>query len=266
MSAPVYEYVDTHVHLDMVYRRIKKPLSWPFSEYVKTFPPGFSGCLTVFLGSFEGVLNFIDQSDSQVYGAVGIHPHNAIAYNDEMEECLKDHLANPRIIALGETGLDYHYDNSPRPVQRTVFERQCRLAVNLGKPIVVHTREAEQDTLDILEQTVPKDHKFHIHCYTDTFWLCEQVLAKWPNAYFGFTGVITFPKARDVQDVCARVPLERMLSETDGPFMAPVPFRGRPSNPGYIPAIVKKMAELHHVDDETAFRTIRQNCRDLYGF
>lgn len=266
MSATAYEYVDTHTHLDTIYSRIKKPQNWPFSEYMKTFPPGFAGCLTIFSDSFDGALNFIDQGNPMIWGALGIHPHNAIAYNDELEECLRMHLANPRVIALGEIGLDYHYDNSPRDIQKTVFARQCRLAVELKMPIVIHTREAEKDTLEIMEKEIPKDHKIHIHCYTDTEWLVNQVLPKWPNAYFGFTGVLTFPKSQDVRNVCKIVPLNRLLSETDGPFMAPVPFRGKASNPGYIPAIIKKMAELKGVDEETAFRQIRQNCRDIYGF
>jgi TatD DNase family protein len=267
MSTPVFEYVDTHVHLDTVWQRIKKPLDFPFSRYAEQFPPGFAGCLTVFSDSFDGALHFIDQGNPLIYGALGIHPHNAVAYNDEIEEALRtNYLQNPRVIALGEIGLDYHYDNSPRDVQQAVFERQCRLAVSLGKPIVVHTREAEQDTFDILERAVPVDHKIHIHCYTDTFSLAEKVLAKWPNAYFGFTGIVTFPKAQTVHEVCSKIPLNRILSETDGPFMAPVPFRGKPSNPGYIPHIVKRIGVLHGVDEETAFTTIRQNCRDFYGF
>ena len=266
MSAPVYEYVDTHTHLDTIYAKLKKRPDWPFSEYMKTFPPGFAGCVTVFSDSFDGALNFIDQGNPLIYGALGIHPHNAIAYNDELEACLRGHLANPRVVALGEIGLDYHYDNSPRDIQKSVFERQARLAVELGMPIVVHTREAEKDTLEIFERAIPKDHKVHIHCYTDSKWLCEQILAKWTNAYFGFTGILTFPKTQDIRDVCAIVPLNRLLSETDGPFMAPVPFRGKASNPGYIPQIVKKMAEVKQVDEATAFTQIRQNCRDFYGF
>ena len=267
MSNTVYEYVDTHTHLDTIYEKLKKPLDWPFSEYMKTFPPGFAGCLTVFSDSFEGALNFIDQGNPYIYGALGIHPHNAIAYNDEMEECLKKHLTeNPRVIALGEIGLDYHYDNSPRDIQKQAFERQCRLAVELKMPIVIHTREAEKDTLEIMEKAIPKDHKVHIHCYTDTWWLAEQVLSQWTNAYFGFTGIVTFKNAKVVHEVCSKVPLNRILSETDGPFMAPIPFRGKASNPGYVPYIIKRVAELHHVDEAEAFTTIRQNCKDFYGF
>ncbi|KAH0791001.1 hydrolase, TatD family protein [Histomonas meleagridis] len=264
--AEIFEYVDTHTHLDSIYQRIKKPLNWPFEEYAKTFPPGFAGCLTVFSDSFDGALNFIDQGNPKIWGALGIHPHNAISYNDELEECLKKHLQNPRVIALGEIGLDYHYDNSPRDVQMAIFERQCRLAVDLGMPIVVHTREAEKDTLEVFERAIPKDHKVHIHCYTDSPWLVEKILEKWTNAYFGFTGVLTFPKSNLVRESCKKVPLNRLLSETDGPYMAPVPYRGKASNPGYIPVIIKKMAEIHNVDEKTAFITIRENCRQFYGF
>jgi TatD DNase family protein len=265
MAAPVYEYVDTHVHLDSIWPKLKKTFDYTFAEYARAFPPGFAGCLTVFSDCFDNALHFINQG-GLIYGALGIHPHNAISYTDELEAALRGHLEHPRVLALGEIGLDYHYDNSPREVQRAVFERQARLAVSLGKPIVVHTREAEADTLQIFEKAIPLDYKVHVHCYTDSVSFAEQILAKWSNAYFGFTGVVTFPKAQNVQAACARVPLNRILSETDGPFMAPIPFRGKPSNPGYIPHIVKKIAALHEVDEATAFTTIRQNCRDFYGF
>ena len=210
--------------------------------------------------------DFINQGNPQIYGALGIHPHNANMYNDDMEECLKEHLKNPRVIALGEIGLDYHYNNSPQDIQKAVFERQCKLAVQLNMPIVIHTREAEQDTYEILEKAVPKDHKIHIHCYTDSWWLPEKVLPQWTNAYFGFTGVLTFKNSKVVQEVCSKIPLNRILSETDGPFMAPIPYRGKASNPGYIPFIVKKIAELHNADVKEAAAIIRQNCRDFYGF
>lgn len=266
MSGEILEYVDTHTHLDTIYEKLKKPLDWPFEEYSQTFPPGFAGCLTVFSDSFDGALNFINQGNPKIWGALGIHPHNSEAYNDELEEALIRHLENPRVIALGEIGLDYHYDNSPRDIQKTVFERQCRLAVRLNKPIVVHTREAEKDTLEIFEKAIPRDYKVHVHCYTDSWWLAEKVLDGWPNAVIGFTGVVTFPKSKEIQEVCSKVPLDRVLSETDGPFMAPVPFRGKASNPGYIPNIIKKIAQLHNVDEPTAFRQLRENCRRFYGF
>jgi TatD DNase family protein len=262
---PVHEYVDTHVHLDTLYKRLKKPFDYPFADLVRSFAPGFEGCVTLFRDSWEATLNFIDKEDL-VFGALGVHPHQAQSYDDAMEEQLRANLGNRGVVAVGETGLDYHYDFCPRDVQQAVFERQLRLAVSVNKPIVIHTREAEHDTFDILQRVVSRDHKIHFHCYTDSFWLCEQTLGTWPNVYFGFTGALTFPSSQHVCDLCARVPLNRVLAETDGPFMAPVPFRGRPANPGHIPYVIRKIAELHGVDDATAFRTLRENCRDFYGF
>ena len=266
MSKPVLEYVDTHCHLDNIYQRIKKTPNYSFESFTKNFEPGFAGCLTVFSDSFENTLQFLTNSFPNVYGALGIHPHNAIIYNDEIEEALANHMTNPKVVALGEIGLDYHYDNSPRDVQRAVFERQLLLGVRLGKPIVIHTREAEEDTITILRRSMPKEHRFHVHCYTDSYNLAEMILNEWPNSFIGFTGVLTFPKSDSVKEVCSKIPLDRILSETDGPYMAPVPFRGKAATPGHIPYIIREIARLHKVTDEEAFRVLRENCRRMYGF
>jgi TatD DNase family protein len=259
-------YVDCHCHLDAIYERLKKDLSEPFDQFSEGWPTGFDGCLCVFSESFEGAMRFIDSGDARIFGALGLHPHGASRYDAAFEVRLLELLGHPRIRALGEIGLDYHYTLSPVDVQKRVFERQARLAVELGLPIAIHTREAEADTLEILRRTVPRDHPFHVHCFTDSWAFAETVLSEWPNAYFGFTGVLTFKNSKEVQDVCARVPLARMLSETDGPYMAPIPFRGKAACPGHIPTIIRKMAELHNVPEEEAFTVLRENARRIYNF
>lgn len=260
------EYVDTHCHLDNIYDRLKKNHDLPLDEIASSWEPGFAGCVTVFSESFEETLYFLNKGDKRIHGALGIHPHNANIYNDEIEEALTNFLKHPQIVALGEIGLDYHYDNSPRDIQKKIFERQILLGVKLNLPIVIHTREAEDDTIEILSKVMPKEHKFHIHCYTDGPKLIDYVLANFPNAFIGFTGVLTFPKSNDIREVCAKVPLERLLSETDGPFMAPVPFRGKPATPGHIPTIIRMMAKVHNADEAETFRILRENCKKMYGF
>jgi TatD DNase family protein len=259
-------YVDSHCHLDAIYERMKKDLSEPFDRFSESWPAGFDGCLTVFSDSFEGAMNFIDSNHPKIFGALGLHPHGASRYDDAFEAKLLELLKHPKIRSLGEIGLDYHYTLSPVDVQKRVFERQARLAVELGLPITIHTREAEADTLEILRKAVPKEHPFHIHCFTDSWEFAETVLGEWENSYFGFTGVLTFKNSRNVQEVCRKIPLERMLSETDGPYMAPIPFRGKAAWPGHIPVIIKKMAELHGVREEEAFAILRENARKIYKF
>jgi TatD DNase family protein len=259
-------YVDCHCHLDLIYERMKKDAGDSFDDFCGAWPAGFDGCLTAFSETFDGAMRFIGSGHAKIFGALGLHPHGASRYDDEFEARLVELLRHPQIRALGEIGLDHHYTLSPVDVQKRVFERQARLAVERGLPITIHMREAEADTLDILKRAVPRDHPFHIHCFTDTWAFAESVLREWPNSYFGFTGVLTFKTSKNVQEVCAKVPLDRLLSETDGPYMAPIPFRGKPAWPGHVPVIVKKMAALHNVTEEEAFRAVRENARKLYKF
>ena len=260
------EYVDTHCHLDNIYDFTKTSHDVTLDEFGKDWEPGFSGLITVFSESFEATLEFLNKGDPRIHGALGIHPHDASKYTDELEATLERHLQHPQIVALGEIGLDYHYDNSPRDIQKQVFARQIKLAVKLNLPIVIHTREAEDDTIEIIKENMPKEHKFHVHCYTDSWKLPEFVLANYPNSFFGFTGVLTFKKSEDIRDVCSKIPMDRLLSETDGPFMAPVPFRGKKATPGHIPTIIRKVAEIHKIPEEEAFRIMRENCKRMYGF
>ena len=261
-----FPYVDCHCHLDAIYEKMKKPLEDSFEEFSAPWPKGFDGCLTTFSETFEGAMRFIDSGHPLIYGALGLHPHGASRYDDEFEAKLLDLLKHPRIRSFGEIGLDYHYTLSPKDVQKRVFERQINLAVERQLPITIHTREAEDDTLEILKRAMPKDHFFHIHCFTDSYEFAEKVLKEWPNSFFGFTGVLTFKNSKDIQETCSKIPLDRILSETDGPYMAPVPFRGKAAWPGHIPVIIKKVAELHNVSEEEAFTTIRENCRKIYHF
>jgi len=159
--------------------------------------------------------------------AIGVHPHEAKMYDDSVEQDLLEAMAHPRCVAWGEMGLDYHYDNSPRDVQRDVFTRQLRHAVRLGKPLTIHTREADEDTERILKEEVPKDYKIHIHCFTDTPEFARNLLDYFPNLYIGITGVISYATNENTSNVIRHMvssnpttPL-RILLETDAPFMVP---------------------------------------------
>lgn len=259
-------YVDCHTHLDAIYERMNKNLEDSYEEFSSSWPEGFDGCLCTFSETFEGVMRFIDSGNPKIYGALGLHPHGASRYNDEFEAQLIELLKHPQIRSLGEIGLDYHYTLSPVDVQKEVFEREAKLGVEKQLPITIHTRDAEDDTLEILKKAMPKDHFFHIHCFTGTWEFAEKVLKEWPNSYFGFTGVLTFKNSKDIQQVCSKIPMDRLLSETDGPYMAPIPFRGKPAWPGHIPHIIKKMAEVHNISEDEAYPILRENCRRIYHF
>ncbi|EJF65163.1 hypothetical protein DICSQDRAFT_132695 [Dichomitus squalens LYAD-421 SS1] len=159
---------------------------------------------------------------------MGVHPHEAKDYTDAIERKIIEAMSHPRCVGWGEMGLDYHYDNSPREVQQNVFIRQLKHAVRLGKPLTIHTREAEEDSERILKEHVPKDHRIHIHCYTDSPEWAARMLEHFPNLYIGITGVITYSTNVNTSEVIRRMaassgaetPL-RILLETDAPFMTP---------------------------------------------
>ena len=212
--------------------------------------------------------DLIETPEANLYAALGVHPHEAKHYNDEIEEAIVSALQHPRAVAWGEMGLDYHYNLSPPEVQRQVFERQLRMAMKLEKPMIIHTREAEDDTFEIMTKVVPQDYgrKIHVHCFTSSISLARRLLAHYPDVvFFGFTGVITFKNAEDIRQTVAEVPLNRILLETDGPFMAPVPYRGKVAHPGHIPYVAQTIADVKKVSLEEVLETCRANTQTVYG-
>lgn len=209
---------------------------------------------------------YTDQlADPQVYGAFGIHPHSAKFYNDALEQRIVAALAHPKAVAWGECGLDYHYNHSPQQEQRQVFARQIRMAVSLKKPLIVHSREAEKDTLELLRTNMPLDWLVHIHSFNDSAEYLQQLLATFPRAFIGITGAITFEDARQLREIVAKfLPLDRLLLETDAPYMAPRPNKG-PSHPGHIPAIAQCIAQLKGVTVHEVMNAARKNTKTMYG-
>eukprot|EP01101_Sappina_pedata_P012347 TRINITY_DN8461_c0_g1_i1.p1 TRINITY_DN8461_c0_g1~~TRINITY_DN8461_c0_g1_i1.p1 ORF type:complete len:180 (-),score=38.41 TRINITY_DN8461_c0_g1_i1:100-639(-) len=173
-------------------------------------------------------------------------------------------------VAWGEIGLDFHIFNgieyASHETQYRTFKRQIELALAARKPMIIHTREAEKETLEIMKEMIPKDWKLHVHCFTDSIAFAEELLAHFPNLWIGFTGVITFRSAKKLQQVVKRVPLNRILLETDGPSMTPEPFRGQPCHSGHIPLIAEKVALLKGVPVEEVYQVTNQNCFELFGF
>ena len=138
-------------------------------------------------------------------------------------------------------------------------------AIRLKKPIVIHTREAEEDTFNMMKEYIPQDWKLHVHCFTDSSPFATKLIQEWPNLFIGFTGVVTFKNSLDLQHVVKEVPIDRLLLETDGPFMAPIPHRGKTCHPGHIPHIAKKIAELKATSIERIYEVCRKNTRTMYG-
>jgi TatD DNase family protein len=197
-----------------------------------------------------------------VWATVGIHPHDASLADDAAVAALRELAAQPRVVALGELGLDFHYDHSPRPRQREAFAAQLRVARELGLPVVVHTREADEDTLAILRaEGVP--HGGVLHCFSGGEPLARAGLEL--GLHVSFSGILTFPKADALRAVARDVvPLDRTLVETDSPYLAPVPHRGRRCEPAHVVHTARRLAELHGLTLEDVARITTRNARRLF--
>jgi TatD DNase family protein len=179
--------------------------------------------------------------------SIGVHPHQAHQFADDPERAAtvvrEQFAATPSARAVGEIGLDYHYDYSPRDVQHAVFRAQVRLARELQRPVVIHTRDADEDTIAILREEGGGDVRGVLHCFTGTDTLADAGLAL--GFYISLAGILTFPKAESLRQTARRVPLDRLLTETDSPFLAPVPYRGKRNEPAYVARVVATLAEMH---------------------
>lgn len=179
-----------------------------------------------------------------IYGAVGVHPHDAAKYNDEVERLLRDLSGHEKVKAIGEIGLDFYRDLSPRDVQRRVFRKQLELAVELKLPVVIHTRESFRDTLDIVREYIPDLKGGVFHCFQGTVAEANEVIDLGFHVSVG--GIITFPKAKMAR-VAAEVPLDKIMLETDAPYLTPVPYRGKRNQPAYVKYVAEKMADLRQM-------------------
>jgi len=262
-------FLDTHCHLDLILRQARRPVtpaSWV--EFASRFPDSFEGSVNVCC--FRDSLPFCEAilGTPGVHSTWGIHPHSAAERTDEWVSTLRRLLAHPSSVAVGECGLDY-FKNSPdtHPQQRAVFVELMGLAVELGKPLVVHTRAAEDDTFDLMTRHLPHDHPIHVHCFTGSWELAQKLLERFSRLYFGFTGVITFKgrSADPIREVVRSLPLTRILLETDGPFMAPEPHRGDVAHPGLIPFVAEAVAKALGVPVAEVYDRTRANARAVYG-
>jgi TatD DNase family protein len=200
-----------------------------------------------------------------VYAAVGVHPHDARLYDEAAERRLLGILkGGGRVVALGEIGLDFHYDNSPREVQREVFARQLNLARELGLPVIIHSREADDETVEILRGVYAGAPRGGVmHCFGGGGRMAGAVLEL--GFYISFAGNVTFKKAENLREVAQIVPAGRLLVETDCPFMAPVPLRGRRNEPAFVVETARFVAGLRGVEPEELGRTTSENFSRLFG-
>ena len=198
-----------------------------------------------------------------VYGAVGIHPHEAKTFHDGDLTFFAHWLQMPQVVAVGEIGLDYYYDHSPRGVQRAVFERQLAFAYGQGVPAIFHVRDAHGDMLDILAENKNQLPSGVLHCYSGSVECAKRYLDM--GFYLSFAGPVTFKNARGLVDVAAYCPPDRLLVETDSPYLAPEPMRGKRNEPAFVRFVARRIAEIRGMDPQELASLATQNTCKLFG-
>ncbi|HLK41232.1 MAG TPA: TatD family hydrolase [Polyangiaceae bacterium] len=261
------ELVDAHCHLDGRHFR-----EGPDAVIERALAQGVVGFIVVGLAADEGpdpvaparfAVDLARRRSDKVGACVGLHPHDARAWTDALEGSLRALCAEPEVVAVGEVGLDYHYDHSPREVQRDVFARFVHVARALGKPLVVHTRSAPEDTLAVLEREGAREVGGIIHCFSEDRAFARRALDL--GFSLSFSGIVTFKNAAAVQDVAAWAPVGRVLVETDSPYLAPVPVRGKRCEPAYVTHTLRHVAGLRGVPPEDLAVATRANTERRFG-
>ncbi|MBX9766112.1 MAG: TatD family hydrolase [Bdellovibrionales bacterium] len=248
--------IDVHTHLDELELN-------PETAIAEAKRSGIDRLITI--GTKPDDLNFVVEMTKKfpgvVFGSLGIHPHESASFNPKVRETMVALAANPGIVAIGEIGLDYYYNHAQKDVQKQAFREQVELAVELGLPLEIHTRDAEEDTIKILQDYRGK-LKGLIHCFTGTRWLAEKALDLDFNV--SFSGIVTFKNAESLRDTARVIPLDRLHVETDAPFLAPVPHRGKKNLPSYLTHTAQFISDLKGVSLEKLTEQLNQNAQDLF--
>ncbi len=256
-------FIDSHAHID------GKEFDGDRREVIqRAHAAGVSLILNVgtgdpHSGAFERAVE-LGKAHESVFTAIGTHPHDARLYDDTAEAKIKHLINNEHVIAWGEIGLDFHYDNSPRDVQVEVFKRQLRAARECNLPVVIHTREAEAETIEILKsqyKDAPRRGVFH--CFSGSMDLAQRAIEI--GFMISFSGIVTFKKADELRAVAKQVPLDRLLIETDCPYLTPIPYRGKRNEPAYVVEVARCLATLHDVDIEKLARITTENFNRFFG-
>lgn len=201
--------------------------------------------------------------ESDVYATAGVHPHDSRSLDPSSWQRLEQLLTRPRVVAVGETGLDYHYDNSPRDVQRQAFRRHVDLAREAGLPLVVHSREADEDTIAILQETGADRVGGVLHCFSGDLDMARR--GRELGFYISLAGPVTYPRARSLHQVAQKAPLDTLLVETDAPYLAPVPRRGQRNEPALVRLVVEGIARIKGLEAEQVARATAANACRLFG-
>ena len=250
--------IDSHCHLD------HEPLLSDLSNVIKrSKEAGIKKLLTISTSyeSFNRILKIINE-DEMIYGTIGIHPHETIDNKITSNFIAKSFNENPKIIGIGETGLDFFYNNSDRNNQIISFKEHIEAAIETNSPLIIHSREAEDETFNILNKYKNKNIKILMHCFTGSKLFAEKLLTL--NAFFSASGIITFKNAQDLQKTFEFLPKDKILIETDSPFLAPVPNRGKKNEPSFIDFTAQKLADIKNITKTEIINLTTLNFNKLF--
>ena len=251
--------IDSHCHLD------HEPLHENLSEIIKRSKEiGITKLLTICttFDSFENIKTII-KKDQMIYGTYGIHPHETVSNKVNKQTIIKSINENEKIIGIGETGLDFFYNYSDRERQITSFKAHIEASIELNKPIIIHSRDAEKETFEILNSYKNKKLKILMHCFTGSLEFSKKLQTL--DAFFSASGIITFKNSTDLQNTFKTIPLKKLLIETDSPFLAPIPMRGKKNEPSFIKYTLEKLSSLKETTVEKMSKITTDNFNKLFN-
>ena len=251
--------IDSHCHLD------HEPLFNNLNDILKRSKEvGIEKLLTICttLESFEKIKNIVKMDDI-IYGTYGIHPHEAKNDKVTTKLIINEINENTKIIGIGETGLDFYYNHSDKADQITSLEEHIKASIELDIPLIIHSRDAEAETLEVFDKYKNYDLKILMHCFTGSRKFAEKLLNL--NAYFSASGIITFKNSIDLQETFKFIPLEKVLIETDSPFLAPVPNRGKKNEPSFVKYTAEKLADIKEISKSDLIKATTSNFNKLFN-
>ena len=251
--------IDSHCHLD------HEPLYANINEIIlRSKKSGITKLLTICTNpeSFNNIKKIIDL-DPMIFGTYGIHPHDADKYLIQASKIIENARYSNKIIGIGETGLDFYYNNSDRINQIKSFENHINACLETNLPLIVHSRNAELETYDVLENFKNTKLKILMHCFTGSYEFAKKLLNL--NCFFSASGIITFKNSSDLRSTFAKIPKEKIIAETDSPFLAPMPMRGKKNEPSFIKYTLKKLAEIHNCTFEDIDKFTSDNFDTLFS-
>ena len=250
--------IDSHCHLD------HEPLYENLSDVIsRSKKVGITKLLTICttFDSFENIKNIV-QKDQMIYGTYGIHPHETTNNQVDKLTIIRSINENEKIIGIGETGLDFFYNHSDKNRQISSFKAHIEASIELNKPIIIHSRDAEKETFEILSSYKNRNLKILMHCFTGTLEFSKKLLTL--DAFFSASGIITFKNSTELQNTFKTIPLEKLLIETDSPFLAPIPMRGKKNEPSFIKYTLEKLSILKETTIENMSKITTDNFNKLF--